>query len=84
MNSSAIDDRPLDMRNDARRIVNNRATCRNRSAVGERSCRFDQAFATTHNVRDSALVFLCLRVREGAFVPLEAPFILWHEAPSWR
>jgi glycogen phosphorylase len=21
---------------------------------------------------------------EGAFVPLEAPFILWHEAPSWR
>jgi starch phosphorylase len=22
--------------------------------------------------------------REGAFVPLEAPFILWHEAPSWR
>src|ERR1700733_8559051 len=20
----------------------------------------------------------------GAFVPLEAPFILWHEAPSWR
>jgi starch phosphorylase len=22
--------------------------------------------------------------RAGAFVPLEAPFILWHEAPSWR
>jgi starch phosphorylase len=22
--------------------------------------------------------------RECAFVPLEAPFILWHEAPSWR
>lgn len=22
--------------------------------------------------------------RTGAFVPLEAPFILWHEAPSWR
>jgi glycogen phosphorylase len=21
---------------------------------------------------------------EGAFVPLEAPFILWHQAPSWR
>jgi len=21
---------------------------------------------------------------EGAFVPLEAPFILWHEAPTWR
>ena len=21
---------------------------------------------------------------EGAFVPLEAPFILWHEDPSWR
>jgi len=21
---------------------------------------------------------------EGAYVPLEAPFILWHEAPSWR
>ena len=21
---------------------------------------------------------------EGAFVPLEAPFILWHEALSWR
>jgi starch phosphorylase len=21
---------------------------------------------------------------EGALVPLEAPFILWHEAPSWR
>jgi glycogen phosphorylase len=21
---------------------------------------------------------------EGAFVPLEAPFILWHNAPSWR
>jgi starch phosphorylase len=20
----------------------------------------------------------------GAFVPLEAPFVLWHEAPSWR
>jgi len=20
----------------------------------------------------------------GAFVPLEAPFILWHQAPSWR
>ncbi len=20
----------------------------------------------------------------GAFVPLEAPFILWHETPSWR
>jgi len=20
----------------------------------------------------------------GASVPLEAPFILWHEAPSWR
>jgi glycogen phosphorylase len=23
-------------------------------------------------------------VHEGAFVPLEAPFILWHDAPSWR
>jgi starch phosphorylase len=22
--------------------------------------------------------------REGALVPLEAPFILWHETPSWR
>jgi starch phosphorylase len=22
--------------------------------------------------------------RAGAFVPLEAPFILWHQAPSWR
>jgi starch phosphorylase len=22
--------------------------------------------------------------REGASVPLEAPFILWHDAPSWR
>jgi starch phosphorylase len=22
--------------------------------------------------------------RAGAFVPLEAPFILWHDAPSWR
>jgi starch phosphorylase len=22
--------------------------------------------------------------RAGAFVPLEAPFILWHESPSWR
>jgi len=21
---------------------------------------------------------------EGAFVPLEAPFILWHQAPAWR
>jgi len=21
---------------------------------------------------------------DGAFVPLEAPFILWHDAPSWR
>ncbi len=21
---------------------------------------------------------------EGAFVPLEAPFILWHESPAWR
>ncbi len=20
----------------------------------------------------------------GALVPLEAPFILWHDAPSWR
>jgi len=20
----------------------------------------------------------------GAFVPMEAPFILWHESPSWR
>ncbi len=20
----------------------------------------------------------------GAFVPLEAPFILWHDSPSWR
>jgi starch phosphorylase len=20
----------------------------------------------------------------GAFLPLEAPFILWHDAPSWR
>jgi starch phosphorylase len=23
-------------------------------------------------------------MHEGAFVPLEAPFILWHQAPSWR
>ena len=22
--------------------------------------------------------------RNGAFVPLEAPFILWHDSPSWR
>jgi starch phosphorylase len=21
---------------------------------------------------------------EGALAPLEAPFILWHDAPSWR
>jgi glycogen phosphorylase len=21
---------------------------------------------------------------DGAFVPLEAPFILWHDSPSWR
>jgi glycogen phosphorylase len=21
---------------------------------------------------------------EGAIVPLEAPFVLWHESPSWR
>ena len=20
----------------------------------------------------------------GAFVPIEAPFILWHDSPSWR
>ena len=49
-------------RNEARRVVSNGATRRNRSTVGEGACRSDQAFATIHSVRDWVLVFLRLRV----------------------
>ena len=50
------------LRNEARRVVSNRATCRNRSTVGEGTCRSDQAFATIHSLRDWVPVFLRLRV----------------------
>ncbi len=50
------------LRNEARRVVSNRATRRNRSIVGEAICRSYQAFATIHRVRDWAGVLLRLRV----------------------
>ena len=50
-------------RNEARRVVSQRAACWNRSTVGEATCRSDEAFATAHGVRDWALVFLPLRVQ---------------------
>jgi hypothetical protein len=51
------------LRNEARRVVSQRATCRNRSTLGESTCRFDQSFATIHNVREWVLVFLRRRVQ---------------------
>ena len=51
------------LRNEARRVVSNRATRRHRSTVGEGICRSDQAFATIHSVRHWVLVFLALRVQ---------------------
>lgn len=50
------------LRNEARRVVRNRATGWNRSTVGEGTCRSDQAFATIHSLRDWDLIFLRLRV----------------------
>lgn len=51
------------LRHEARRVVSNRATRRNRSTVGESTCRSDQAFATIHNERNWLLAFLRLRVQ---------------------
>ena len=50
------------LRNEARRVVSNRATCRNRSTVGEDPRLSGQPFATIHGVHYWALVFLRLRV----------------------
>jgi hypothetical protein len=49
-------------RNEARRVVRKRATFRNRSTVGEDTCRPGQAFATIHSERDWDFVFLRVRV----------------------
>jgi len=49
-------------RNQARRVVSNRATLRDRSTVAKRTCRSGLAFAAIHNVRDWILVFLRLRI----------------------
>ena len=51
------------LRNEARGVVSNRATPRNRSTVVEGTCRSGQAIATIHSVRDWILVFLRLRVQ---------------------
>jgi len=55
-------ERPYMLRNEARRVVRNGATSRNRSAVGEGICRSVQGFATIHSERDRVLVFLRVRV----------------------
>lgn len=49
-------------RNETRRKVSDRAAGGKRSAVGERTCRFSRAIATSHNLRDWVAVFLRLRV----------------------
>ena len=53
--------------NETRRVVSNRATCRNRSAVGEGARRFDRVFATGHDLRDWVSVFLRLRIKVDAY-----------------
>lgn len=49
--------------NEARCVVSSGATGRKRSTVGERTCRSDHAFATTHGLCDCVLAFLRLRVQ---------------------
>ena len=55
---------------------------------GERLVGATSAFTYSASVRTSRpLADYTPRLvpqHAGAFVPLEAPFILWHEAPSWR
>ena len=50
------------LRNETRRVVSNRATLWNSRTVGEGTRCADQAFATTHGVRDRDLILLRLRV----------------------
>jgi starch phosphorylase len=55
---------------------------------GERPVEATAAFTYSASVSRNRPVadFTPRRVPQhaAAFVPLEAPFILWHEAPSWR
>ena len=53
--------------NEARSVVSSRAACGNRSAVGEGTCRFGQAFATIHSERDWVPVLLRLRAEFDAY-----------------
>lgn len=50
------------LRNEARCVVSSRASRRNKSSVCEATCRANQAFATTHGLRDRGSVILRLRV----------------------
>ena len=53
---------PYAPRNEARRVVSSRATCRNRSTVAEGTRRSGQAPATIHCMRDWTLAFLRVSV----------------------
>ena len=55
-------ERPSVPRDEARRVVGNRATCRNRSTVAVSTCCFDRAIVTIHSLRDWIPLFLRLRV----------------------
>ena len=51
------------LRNQARCVVRNRATRRNRNTVGEGVCRSDQAFTAIHSLRGRSPIFLRIRVQ---------------------
>ena len=54
------------LRNEARRVVGNRTTCRNRSTVCESASRSGHSSATCHILRDWVPVFQRLRVEFDA------------------
>jgi len=50
------------LRHEARRVVSDRATCRNRSTIGEATHRSGHRFAALHGERERALIVLRIRV----------------------
>ena len=54
------------LRNEARRVVGNRTTCRKGGTVGECICRSVLRFATSHGEPDWLPVFLCVSVEFDA------------------
>ena len=53
-------------RNEARCVVSNRATRRNRSTISEGACRSGKVLVTIHSLRDWILASLRLRVELDA------------------